>query len=213
MALTRRTESGSSSSDKDIVIENLDETEYESRLVAVADLGLQEGMVYMGEKKPDAQQIALGFEVLGETYTEDGVEKPRMLWSETINIFSTLTEKGKEIQYYSVFEPSATAGEIPDWDGQIGKPCNLSIVHVPDKKDSSKLYDNIGKVTPIPVKYQDNVPPATITDLGIGDADDPNNPVTKSLWGLPKYVYNKRIGAPAQEEKPNVAPEGDDVPY
>jgi hypothetical protein len=211
MALTRRTENTSKKSD--VVIDNLDEREYEARLVMVADLGLQE-QEYAGEKKNPAQQVSLGLEILGETITVDGEERPRILWTKPFNIFATLTEKGNELKYYSVFDPSAEAGELPDWDAQLGKPCSVFIKHT---TSGDNVYDNISKVVAIPSKYQDNVPPAT-AEMGVGDADDADNMVTKSLFGLAKYVFDKRIGGNAadsstEEESTSDDFDDSDVPY
>jgi len=210
MALVRRTE-GSTKETRDIQMENLEEREYEARLVAVADLGLQV-QEYKGEVKNPAQQISLGLEIVGETYTVDGEEKPRLLWSKPFNIYRNLTEKGNELKYYSIFDPSAEDGDTPDWDSQIGKACSVYIVHSEDKKDKSKLYDNIGKIVAIPAKYQESVPPASITDLGVGNADDPDNPVNKVLYGLTKFVFDKRIGSNTEESAPNPSTDGDS-PY
>ncbi len=70
MTLQRRTESNGGGGGADIP--NLEAGEHEGRLVYVADLGLQH-MVYKGEDKGNIQQIALGFEILGEAGEEEVV--------------------------------------------------------------------------------------------------------------------------------------------
>lgn len=201
MALKRRTtetEKSSSSSFTNLV----DGEQYEGRLVYVADLGLQE-REYKGDVKPPCQQLSLGIEILGETVEIDGDKLPRLMWTNPFNIFSSLTDKGKELEFYKVFEPSATVESFADWEGQLGKPCSVTVKHT--KKDDA-VYDNIGALTTIPKKYQSAVPEGTI-DTAIGDADDENNPATKALFGLAKWKYDQRI-----DESGNSFDE-DDMPF
>ena len=124
--------------------------------------------------------------------------------------------KRNKLSYYSVFDSRAEDGQVPGWEAQVGKPCSVRVVHVTSGENT---YDNIGALLPIPEKYQEGVPPATI-EPAIGDADDPNNVVTKGLWGLPKFVYDKRIGGgssnapPANHPAASQGPSFDeDVPY
>jgi len=204
MALARRTESSGGSN---IDYENLEVGEHDGRLVMVADLGLQR-QEYKGEYKGDVQQIALGIEILGETITIDDAEQPRLMWTRPMYIYSTLTPKGKELEFYSIFDPSANEGELPDWDAQLGKPCTVNVEHV--HKDD-KTYDNVKALLPIPVKYQDGVDPATM-EMGVGDSDEKDNPVNKALFGLAKYVFDKRV---VQTTDPDADTDGggDSGPY
>jgi len=187
MALARRTESSGGSS---IDYENLKAGEHDGRLVMVADLGLQR-QEYKGEYKGDVQQISLGIEILGETITIDDVEHPRLMWTKPMYIYNTLTPKGSELVYYSVFDPTAGEGELPDWDAQLGKPCTVNVEHT-HKDDNT--YDNVKALLAIPLKYQDGVDAATM-DMGVGDSDDKDNAVNKALFGLAKYVFDKRVVA------------------
>jgi len=206
MALARRTEStGSSSGGSDIP--NLEAGEHEGRLVYVADLGLQK-QEYKGEVKPDAQQIALGIEIVGQTIELDGKEVPRYLWTKPFNIFATLTPKGNELKMFSVFDPSANEGELPDWEAQLGKPCSVVVEHV--HKDDN-VYDNIKSVLSIPAKYQDGVEAASLSPA-IGDSDEADNVVNKALFGLAKYVFDKRVQAD-NEDVQSGGPTEDDGPY
>lgn len=188
MGLKRRTPQAETST---VEYEKLENGEYEGRLAYVADLGLQEGMIWKGEQKPNAQQICLGIEIIGKHVTIDEVARPRVLWTEPMNIFSTLTEKGKEMKYYSVFNKSAKEGEVADWEAVLGTPCNV-IVGKSQSKDGTKEYDNIDRLEPMPEKYHKDVPAGEI-EPAIGDSDDPDNVVTQALFGLPLYVYKKRI--------------------
>jgi len=163
--------------------------DYEARLVYVADLGLQE-REYKGEKKPDAQQLALGFEVLGEYVTINEVEVPRILWTRPFNVFNVLTAKGKELEYMKIFNPTASDGEEGDWESVLGTPVSLTV----GKRQSAKgqEFDNINNIAAIPAKYHKDVAASDI-EPAIGDCDDPDNVVNKALFGLVKLVLDKRV--------------------
>jgi hypothetical protein len=206
MALTRRTESSGESAN----IPNLEAGEHEGRLVYVADLGLQR-KEYKGQFQGDIQQIALGIEIVGQTVEIDGEERPRYMWTKPFYIYQTLTEKGTELKMYNVFDPSASDGEIPDWEAQLGKACNVIVEHV--EKDN-KTYDNIKAITPIPAKYQDSVDALTMTPA-IGDSEDKDNVVNAALFGLAKFVFDKKLDVPtdASDNDDGYDATQDDEPY
>lgn len=187
MALKRRTPKTQGGGNKK-EYEMLPDGEYEARLVYVADLGLQE-REYMGEKKDPTQQLALGLEILGHPVQIDGVDVPRILWTRPFNIFMTMTEKGNEFAMYRVFDTAARAGEEADWEAVLGTPCN---VVVGTRVSGDRSFDNIEAITPIPTKYRDSVPEGEL-EPAVGDADDESNPATAALFGLVKYVYDKRL--------------------
>lgn len=179
---------------------NLTNGEYEGRLVYVGDLGMQERS-YMGETKPPAQQLSLGIEILGESVVIDGQERPRILWTKPFNVFSTMNEKGNEFKYYKVFESSAKPDTTAQWESVLGRPCNVNIIQVQGKNaNADKVYDNIDTIGAIPAKYQDGVDASTVTDMSVGDASDENNTATKALFGLAKYVFDKRLDATVTPE-------------
>jgi len=195
--------------------DNLTPGEYEMRLVYVADLGIQTGMTWKGQKKKDSQQICLGLEVVGETTTINDEEVPRILWSKPFNIFKNMTELGNELKMYRLFEPSAKEGDTPDWDAQLGKPCVGSVVAV-EKED--KTFDNIGTLSPLPAKYHDGVA-ENQTQPCVGDSTDPDNACNKALFGLAKWCFDNRVGAPVPPVPSNTSeddtevPVADEVPY
>ena len=214
MALKRKSPKGNGGGSKVVSGILQDGAEVEARLVYVADLGLQE-RIYKGDVKPPAQQLALGFEIIGEIVElEDGDKIPKVMWTNPFNIFHELTDKGKELVYYKVFSPAAKAGEVADWEMALGMPCNITVSHFTNKENAT--YDNIGAITPIPKKYQDAVGQATIEPC-IGDSEDEENPCTKALFGLAKYVWEKRIvddedNCGVYTPEPYQA-DGDDVPF
>ena len=193
------------STNSNVEYSNLEAGEHEGRLVYIADLGLQR-RIFKNEEKTPAQQISLGIEIVGSSVVIDGVEKPRFIWTKPFNIFQTLNDRGLELKYYKVFNPSAREGQVADWDSVMGMPCNAIIIH---EKDGDRTYDNIDYLTPIPAKYQDAVAPARITDMAIGDCDDENNPAQRAMFGLALHVFKKRIGAESSPKLEVVQPEAD----
>jgi hypothetical protein len=176
---------------------NVAEGEHEGRLVYVADLGLQERN-FAGEEKPPAQQLSLGIELGGQEQTlSDGGTLPRILWSKPFNIFQTMNERGNEYKYYKMFVPTARDGEVADWDKVLGMPINVVVTH---SKSGDRTYDNISSMSAIPAKYQDQVPPAATAQMSVGDAEDENNVATKAMFGLVKYLHDKRVNGPVVEK-------------
>lgn len=173
---------------------NLPVGEYEGRLVYVADLGMQEGMVWKGDKKPNAPQIALGIEILGQVHEYEGEEYPLIMWDNPFNVFSNLTELGKELKRLKVFDPSAKEGDESNWADQLGKPVNVNLVHNKGKgANVGKTFDNIGSLSPIPAKYQADVADALTTDMCIGDEADEDSPAQKHMFGLVRWVFDRRL--------------------
>jgi hypothetical protein len=126
-----------------------------------------------------------------------------------------------ELSYYKVFDSSAQPEGDADWDAQMGKPCNAIIVNTPGKgANAGNIYDNIANLTPIPLKYQAGVGPALIEPC-IGDADDEENACTKALYGLAKYVFDKKLSEETDSDRQEAydnAPEmpgidDDDIPF
>ena len=191
MALNRNTPSGNSEK-KEMKYTNAPEGENEARLCYVADLGLQ-AKEYMGESKGNVQQLSLGFEIVGQYVEINGEKKPRLLWTKPFYIYQTMGEKSKEFEYYKVFEPIAEPETVPNWEAQLGKPCNVIVKHVAGKGDKANIkYDNVIGIGTIPAKYQANVPSMEMKPA-VGDTNDPENPAQKSLFGLAKIMYDRRI--------------------
>lgn len=217
MALRRRSNNGQGNGESNPVISgNLKEKhEYEGRLVYVADLGLQERS-FKSEVKPPAQQVSLGFEIIGETVEyEDGTTKPKILWCIPFYIYHEMSDKGKELQYYKIFDPDAEPKTVADWEKVLGTPCTITVEHY---KKEDNVYDNIKSIAPIPKKYQDSVGESTIEPC-IGDADEENNACNKALFGLARYVFDKRINDSEVElhydprDTQEVSEPSDDIPF
>ena len=172
--------------------ENLTEGEHEARLIYVADCGMQL-REYKGEVKSPAQQIALCFEVLGSKVKVDGVEQPRIIWSKPFNIFGRMSGLSTEFEMFKAFVPTAQEETVADWESVLGEPVNIIIKHF--KKDADTTYDNVAGLSSIPSKYRDKVEPATTTDFSIAGSEDADAPAIKNLFGLAKFIHEKRISS------------------
>jgi hypothetical protein len=176
---------------------NLTEGEHEARLVYVSDCGLQ-AREYMGEVKTPAQQIALCLEIIGESVTIDGIEQPRIIWTKPFNIFGRMDSKSTEYKMYRAFVTQAKEDTVADWEEVLGMPVNVIIKH--HKKDAETTYDNVDGLIAIPQKYASNVGPAMTADIGIAGSEDADSAPIRNLFGLAKYIHDKRLtdgGAPA----------------
>ena len=170
--------------------ENLTEGEHEARLIYVADCGMQP-REYRDDFKTPAQQISLCFEVLGSTVKVDGVEQPRTIWSKPFNIFGSMSGLSTEYAMFKAFVPTVQEDTVADWKSVLGKPVNIIIKHF--KKDADTTYDNVAGLSSIPMKYQDKVEPAITPDFSIAGCEDEDSPAIKNLFGLAKFVHEKRI--------------------
>ena len=199
MAIIRKGTKPNTSNKSKVDYENLEEGDYDARLVYIADLGLHID-TFEGEDKPPTQKLALGFEIVGNDVLIDGEAKPRFLWDGAFNVYSNLTPKGNEILKFSIFDADAVSGDVPDWDAAIGAPCSLTVKHTSGKgAKSDTMYDTITRITAIPAKYQDGVAAARITDGCTGDCEDANNPAQKALFGLAKWQFDQRIVEGAED--------------
>lgn len=229
MSLKRRSINNSDSNNNktNIISKPLEDgQEVEGRLVYVADLGLQERS-YEGVDKEPAYQYALGIEIIGESVEyEDGSKKPKLLWSKPFYAYEQINIKGGEYKLYKIFDPSIELASTDkyggvedfeaDWESQLSKPCAIVIKHfIKNKgKDNEVIYDNIGSISAIPRKYQDGVGEATIEPC-IGDSNDKDNKATKSLYGLVRTVFDKRLNEDAyvNDTGDNESNYGDDIPF
>jgi len=220
MALNRKagTNVVKKESDSEYIWDNLKSGGHEGRLVYVADLGLQEKS-YAGEFQGNFQQLSLGIEIIGAGKEDkEGVLQPRILWTRPFWAYENgFTEKGTELELYSIFDESAGVESDADWEAQLDKVCSVNVENVNGTgENKSKVYDNIKSLDKIPEKYQEGVGASTV-QCGIGDSEDKSNLVTSSLFGLPKFVHAKRIIEEVVEEEEAeataMAEEKQEAPY
>ena len=202
---------------------------YLARLVQVIDMGLQEQRPYKGEEKPPAHEVMFTYELGTEFMVdEDGKEmedKPRWL-SETFPFHNLKADVAKSTKRIKAIDPELVhKGNVAE---MIGMPCTVTVVNNVNKKDPTKVYVDIGNVTP-PMK---GIPiPELKNDSRMFELDEPNMEVFESLphWVQEKLKGNlnfngsalqKELGIPVQSEEVDSAPKGeseegesDDSPY
>lgn len=210
MALNRINTGSKQASEGESNYTRLGSGEYEGRLVFIGDLGLQERK-FKGDEKPPCQQITLGVEIVGS----DNNGEPRFLWTRPFNIFSKMSELSKEYEFYRIFNPNAKPDTVADWDAVMGEPCMVHVVTT-KSKDGTAEYDNVDHLSPVPAKFKSGIGEARITPC-IGDCEDEDNAATKALYGLAKYIWEKRMDPPKKtQQKASKAKQEaseDDVPY
>ena len=162
---------------------------YEARLVLIGDCGQVED-VFQGKSNGIKHKIGLGFELIDKKKIMDnGVELAKIIWTQPFNTFGSLTERGKETEFYRVFDPSAVVKEIPNWKQFLNTPCTVTIFHDDVK---GVMREAFRSVAPIPDKYHSMVGEA-VTPQGVCDAYDDSNPYNKEMFGLMKVLFDRRI--------------------
>ena len=159
---------------------------YMSRLVQVIDMGLQPQRPYQGQEKKPVQEVMLtyelGTEFLIDDDGEDMLDKPRWI-SETIPLHHITQDLAKSTKRIKAIDPKLTKGG--DLSLMLGMACTVTVTHNPNKKDPTKVYVNVGNVTPpmkgIPVPELVN--PTKVFDLG--------EPDLEILGSLPEWVSDK----------------------
>lgn len=162
---------------------------YIARLVQVVDFGLQTQRPFKGEEKAPAYEIMLTYELCTEFMKDDDGEdmedKPRWI-SETMPIYSLKADRAKSTKRILALDPKLVhEGNLAE---MVGLPCTVTVVQNVNKKDPSKVYVDVGNVTPpmkgIPVPELKN--PTKIFDL-----DEPDLEIFNSL---PEWVREKLMG-------------------
>ena len=199
---------------------------YLGRVVQVLDLGLQKQRPYQGQEKPPVQELMLtyelGTEFLKDEEGNDREDKPRWI-SETFPLHHIDVDLAKSTKRIKTLDPANDLAG--DFSQLINFPCTITIVNNVDKKDNTKIYNNVGNVTP-PMK---GFPvPELVNPPKVFDLDEPDMEIFGSLpdWLQEKISGNLNFNgsalqaaitgnaeapaaeAPAQEEK-----KGEENPY
>ena len=195
---------------------------YPARLVQVLDLGLQAQRPFQGKEKPPAHEVMLTYELCTEFLKDDDGEdmedKPRWI-SETMPIRHISQDLAKSTKRIKAIDPKMEHGG--DLGAMVGMPCTITITHNPNKQDPSKVYVNVGNVTP-PMKGF--VIPELVNEPKVFDLSEPDLEV---LGSLPEWVQGKikenlefngsvlagMLGATADEPVKGEAEESVENPY
>ena len=113
-----------------------------------------------------------------------------------------MNERGNEYKYYKMFVPTAQEGQVAEWDNVLGLPISVVVSH---STSGDRTYDNISSLNPVPTKYRDQVADAMTAEMAVGDAEDANNVATKAMFGLVRYIHEKRINGKVQNSAPVIA--------
>lgn len=208
----------------------MDAGTYPARIVNMVDLGMQGQRPYQGKEKPPVNMISLTYEFVDEfMQDEDGndlTDKPRWL-TEMMPIYSLGAEKAKSTLRYLALDPKSV--HKGDFSKIVDVPCQVTVIHNPNKKVPGKVYENIGGVSLMREKDADKCAPLVNPSI-IFDMDAP---VMEDFAALPEFIQKKvreginyegsildgmlgGEGAGAGEAKADDAPpldDGDENPY
>lgn len=164
----------------------LESGNYPARVVQVIDLGMQEQRPFQGTQKPPRHEIMvtyeLGTEFLLDENGEEQKDKPRWI-SESFPIHRMEAELAKSTKRMKAIDPKGTADG--DFSRIVNYPCTVTVVTAPSKKDPSKIYSNVGGVTP-PMK---GFPvPELVNDTKVFDLDEPD---METFAKLPEWLQDK----------------------
>jgi hypothetical protein len=168
--------------------ELLEEGNYPARVVQIVDLGLQPGMVYMGNQKPPAHKIRVTYELVSEFMkNEDGTDNedaPRWL-SEDFPLFGLGADRAKSTIRYNALDPKHE--HEGDWAALLDTPCLVTVVNNVSKSNGN-TYNNVGLVSQ-PMKGMET-PPLKHEPIAF-DLDNPDLDVFNSL---PEWLRDDIIG-------------------
>src|SRR5690606_15978597 len=104
---------------------------------------------------------------------EDGKEDPELpRWiSETIPLYPLESDRATSTKRYRALDPKDEHGG--DFAKCLSNGVSVLIVHNPDSKDKSKVYCNVGNVTPAP-RMPGYTQPALVNPPVVFELDNPN---------------------------------------
>jgi hypothetical protein len=159
-----------------------------ARLVQVIDLGLQAQRPYKGNVKEPRHSLYVTYEFshifLVDEKGEENKELPRWI-SEEFALFPLVSDRAVSTKRYLAFDPRET--EKGDWAKLLGAPCSLLVVNNPDQNDKTRVFSNVGNVTPAP-RMPGYVQPELVNEPVVFDLDAPDVEVFKTL---PEFLQNK----------------------
>lgn len=132
---------------------------YIARCYQMIEIGTVDELI-LGEKKT-LKKVRIGWELPEETrvFNEEKGEQPFVIsqeftlsMNEKANLRKTLASwRGKDFT-----EEEAKSFDVSKL---VGVPCMLNIIHKPSRADQSKIYEQIGSVSPLPksIKCPDQV--------------------------------------------------------
>lgn len=167
------------------VIPAMEAGTYPSRIVIIADMGLQPQQ-FKGEQKEPKRELSVTYEHVDEFLQDDDgndlKDKPR--WNSERFAFSNLdNDKAKSTKRYLALDPKVVHGG--DWKHFLGMPVSVSLAKE-DKPDKS--YNKVMAVSLMRPKEADALP-ELVNEALYFDMDEPDITV---FWKLPAFM-RKRI--------------------
>lgn len=166
----------------------MDAGSYPSRIVIIADLGLQP-QYFNNEPKDPKREVLLTYEHLDEFLKDDAgddiLEKPR--WnSERFTVNNLDNKKAKSTQRYTALDPQNVHGG--DYKPLLGIPCMVTLAQNPGRgANVNKIYNQVVSVASMRPKEAANAAPLVHEALYF-DLDEPDLAV---FYKLPKFVQTK----------------------
>tara|TARA_R110000751_G_scaffold124294_1_gene225427 strand:- start:6095 stop:6772 length:678 start_codon:yes stop_codon:yes gene_type:complete len=169
---------------------NMEAGTYPTRIVIVADLGLQAQRPFPGsDQKEPRREVLLTYEFTDEFQKDDDGEdiadKPRWL-TETFPLYNLGADRAKSTKRYNALD--AQHHFEGDYFQFINMPCNVTVVLNPGKgKNVGKVYENVAEVTAMRSKDADKTAELANTPITF-DLDDPD---LDMFLALPKWIKEK----------------------
>lgn len=159
-----------------------------ARLVQVIDLGLQPQRPYKGVAKEPRHSLYTTYEFshiyLVDENGEENPELPRWI-SEEFGLFPLSSDRAVSTKRYLALDPKEV--HKGDWAKLLGTGCTVLVVNNQDREDKSRIYSNVGNVSPAP-RMPGYVQPELVNPPVVFDLDAPDIEVFKSL---PQFLQDK----------------------
>ena len=170
---------------------------YPARLVQVIDLGVHPQPDFQGDAKPPKPMIMLTYELVDQfMQDEEGNDiKDRPRWiSEQLPLFPLYSERAKSTKRYAVMDVNGT--HSGDFAALLNSPVLVNIVNNPNKKDPTKVWENVGNVTLMRASEVKKLPPL-VNEPKAFDMDEPDLEVFNSLpdWIKDKITNSLEFGS------------------
>lgn len=169
-----------------IVYKKIDQGVFPARCYSIVDIGTQTTSFNGEEKMKHKIRVTWEFPTELEIFDEEKGLQPFVLAKEyTLSLFEQSDfRKDLETWLGRSLTPQEEA-EGYDTDNLLGMPCQIQVIHVADKKDSSKIYANINGILSLP------------KGMTVPEQINPSQLVNIEDWGserftaLPEFVQKK----------------------
>jgi hypothetical protein len=166
----------------------MDAGSYPSRVVIIADLGLQP-QFFNNEEKDPKREISITFEHVDEFLKDDDGEdmpnKPR--WNSMRFALNNIENvKATSTKVYNALDPSNTHNG--DWKPLLGIGCSVAIVQNPGKgPNANKVFNKVASVASMRPKEAAALAPL-VNEARYFDLDEPD---IKVFYSLPNFLQEK----------------------